>query len=88
MMRLTIFMLPHPSIKKCGKKLFSLIDAKPDWVAPDGWVIVQIHPREYEVQSLTHFDLIDERKYSNTLLLFYEKKVQSENSDINSPESE
>lgn len=82
-----IYVAP-PQYKEMWKEALSLIDAKPDWVAPDGWVIVQIHPREYEVQSLTYFDLIDERKYSNTLLLFYEKKVQSENSEINSPESE
>lgn len=79
-----IYVAP-PQYKEMWIDSLYLIDERPDWVSGDGWVIVQIHPREYKDLSLQHFDLIDERKYSNTLLLFYEKKPQSENSVSSSP---
>jgi 16S rRNA (guanine966-N2)-methyltransferase len=82
-----IYVAP-PQYKEMWIEALQLIDARPDWVKPDGWVIVQIHPREYKAQDLVNFELIDERKYSNTLLLFYEKKGQAENSVSNSPEFE
>lgn len=42
------------------------------WVLPDGAVIVQIHPTEYEELALQNLVLYDERKYGSTLLCFYE----------------
>jgi 16S rRNA (guanine966-N2)-methyltransferase len=51
----------------------SLLDAQPNWLNPDGWAIVQIDPREYKEQTLQHLAFIDERKYGNTLLCFYER---------------
>jgi 16S rRNA (guanine(966)-N(2))-methyltransferase RsmD len=41
-------------------------------VAPDGLVVAQIHPREYEPLELVHLCLTDQRKYGSTLLCFYE----------------
>ncbi|MFQ5647088.1 MAG: hypothetical protein ACE5GM_09170 [bacterium] len=43
-----------------------------DWLHPDGWAIVQIHPREYEEQQLRKIRLLDQRRYGSTLLHFYE----------------
>lgn len=54
-------------------KALALVDAQPEWLNPDGWAIVQIDPREYEAQTLTHLNLVDERKYGSTLLCFYER---------------
>jgi 16S rRNA (guanine966-N2)-methyltransferase len=48
------------------------VDGNPVWMAPDAWVIVQIHPREYQSSPLTHLQEFDQRKYGNTLLVFYE----------------
>jgi len=47
-------------------------EANPDWMNPDAWVIVQIHPKEYEELDLSSLVEFDQRKYGNTLLLFYE----------------
>lgn len=45
--------------------------------APGGLVIVQIHPkerREIEAIALSTLELVDERTYGSTLLLFYEHR--------------
>jgi len=39
----------------------------------DGWVIVQIDPKEYGEVEMNNFSLFDQRKYGRTLLLFYER---------------
>jgi 16S rRNA (guanine(966)-N(2))-methyltransferase RsmD len=39
---------------------------------PDAWVIVQIHPDEYSPLELEHLVEFDQRRYGNTLLVFYE----------------
>lgn len=40
-------------------------------LAPQGLVIVQIHPKEYAAARLATLELISERRYGSTLLLFY-----------------
>jgi 16S rRNA (guanine966-N2)-methyltransferase len=82
-----------PQYKEMWIEAMILIDQNPDWVSEDGWVIVQIHPREYKALELDHFELIEERKYSNTLLVFYEKLAANQppdelNSTSNSPAEE
>lgn len=48
------------------------LDAHPDWLAEDAWVIVQIDPVEYEELTFKNFVEFDQRKYGSTLLVFYE----------------
>lgn len=48
------------------------LDASPEWVNPDGWVIAQIHPTEYAALDLAHLAEFDQRRYGSTLLCFYE----------------
>lgn len=48
------------------------LDRCPGWLAIDGWVIVQIHPREYEDHALDRLMLSDQRTYGGVLLCFYE----------------
>jgi 16S rRNA (guanine(966)-N(2))-methyltransferase RsmD len=40
-------------------------------LAPDGWVIVQLHPKEHRGLDLTRLRLEDLRQYGSTLLAFY-----------------
>lgn len=42
------------------------------FLAPDGQVIVQIHPKEYSPTPLQRLKLASERRYGSTLLLFYQ----------------
>ena len=50
--------------------LFTL-DQQPDWLGEDGWVIVQIHPREYTALSLKTLAQFDQRTYGSVTLCFY-----------------
>ena len=47
-------------------------------VAPDGIVIVQIHPKEYHPVETRRLRQTDERRYGSTLLLFYEPAEAAE----------
>ncbi len=68
-----IYIAP-PQYKQMWVKVIEILDAQPDlWLLPDGAVIVQIHPIEFEALSLRHLTLYDERKYGSTLLCFFER---------------
>ena len=66
-----IYIAP-PQYKDLWKRALSELDANPGWIKEETWVIVQINPVEYEPQELLHLVEFDQRKYGNTLLLFYE----------------
>jgi len=69
-----IYVAP-PQYKEMWKEVMEMLDQHPGWLVNDGWIIVQIHPREYEKLDLQNLEVFDERKYSNTLLVFYQKKL-------------
>ncbi len=62
-----------PQYKDLWVETLTALDARPTWVNPDGLVVAQIDPLEYKVLPLQHLNLVDERKYGNTLLVFYER---------------
>jgi 16S rRNA G966 N2-methylase RsmD len=56
-------------------KAIQTIDERLDqWLLPDGAIIVQIHPLEWEDLSLKNLVLYDKRKYGSTVLCFYERE--------------
>lgn len=70
-----------PQYKGLWKRALLLLDAHSDWLTEDGWVIVQIHPLEFEqdggsgeLKQLVEFE---RRKYGSTLLVFYEKQAHN-----------
>jgi 16S rRNA (guanine(966)-N(2))-methyltransferase RsmD len=66
-----------PQYKDLWSRALELADEHDDWLTDDGWVIVQIAPREYKFGkeiTLKHFEEFDQRKYGTTLLVFYERK--------------
>jgi len=65
-----IYVAP-PQFKGLWKKTLEPIDGNPAWLGPDGWVIVQIHPKEYEALVLSDLEEFDQRRYGSTLLVFY-----------------
>lgn len=65
-----------PQYKNLWKQALLALDGQPEWLAEDAWVIVQIHPVEYEPQTLEHLVEFDQRKYGSTLLVFYERKPE------------
>jgi 16S rRNA (guanine966-N2)-methyltransferase len=66
-----IFVAP-PQYKGIWLQAMQVIDSNPAWLVSDAWVIVQIHPREYENVTLTNLVEFDQRRYGSTLLVFYE----------------
>jgi 16S rRNA (guanine966-N2)-methyltransferase len=67
-----IYVAP-PQYKQMWKTTLGLLDQNPAWLAPYAWIIVQIHPVEFEEElAFTNFHEFDRRKYGSTMLIFYE----------------
>ena len=70
-----IYIAP-PQYQEMWAKALELLDDNIGWLAEDGWVIVQINPKEYKPFELEALEEIEQRKYGSTLLVFYERKDQ------------
>jgi len=68
-----------PQYKGLWKQALRELDSNPVWLSEDAWVIVQIHPVEYEVfnttDELNSLQEFDKRDYGSTLLVFYERRI-------------
>ena len=69
-----IYIAP-PQYKEIWLDSLRKLDANISLLNDDGWVIVQIHPVEFQSIELTNLVEFDQRKYGSTLLVFYERKV-------------
>jgi 16S rRNA (guanine966-N2)-methyltransferase len=67
-----IFIAP-PQYKGLWKETMMKLEANPDWLHPDGSVIVQIDILEYEKLELQTLNEVEQRRYGDTLLVFYER---------------
>lgn len=61
-----------PQYQGLWADVLAALDARPAWVNPDGVVVAQVDPREFRPLALEHLALVDQRRYGNTLLCFYE----------------
>jgi len=68
-----IYVAP-PQYKNMWEKALLEIDQHISWLTPDGCVIVQIDPKEYKEMPLEQLVETEQRKYGNTLLVFYDQK--------------
>jgi len=66
-----IYIAP-PQYKAMWLTALKAIDDAPDWIKPDGVIILQIDPEERQDVALKHFSAYDERVYGSTLLWFFE----------------
>ncbi len=66
-----IYVAP-PQYKGMWIKGVRAIDENMAWLNPDAWVIAQIDPDEYEEMKLSNLYEFEQRRYGNTLLVFYE----------------
>lgn len=75
-----IYVAP-PQYKKLWVQAMTLIAGRPGVLRSDdessGLVIVQIDPREYEPLSLGHLREIRQKRYGNSLLVFYETSTEA-----------
>jgi 16S rRNA (guanine966-N2)-methyltransferase len=65
-----IYIAP-PQYKGLWSVALEALEANLNWLQPEGEVIVQIDPTENVAVALNHLHLSDERRYGNTLLLFF-----------------
>ena len=74
-----------PQYKQLWKKALSAVDRAVEILSEYAWVIVQIHPIEFEEligsEALVNLVEIDRRKYGSTLLLFYSRAQESNNAE-------
>ncbi|HDQ35187.1 MAG TPA: 16S rRNA (guanine(966)-N(2))-methyltransferase RsmD [Chloroflexi bacterium] len=68
-----IYVAP-PQYRQLWEQTLHYLDTYPDWLAPDGWIIVQINPVEDKPLTLAHFERFDQRKYGSVLLCFYARR--------------
>ena len=68
-----------PQYEGLWQRALLALDQKPDWLVDDAWVIVQIDPKEYHQVQLQHLSEFDQRRYGNTLLVFYERRIIESN---------
>jgi 16S rRNA (guanine(966)-N(2))-methyltransferase RsmD len=65
-----IYVAP-PQYKNLWFIALQAVDAHPELIAPDGWVIVQIDPTEYRPIVIVNLKEFNQRRYGDTLLIFY-----------------
>jgi 16S rRNA (guanine966-N2)-methyltransferase len=66
-----IYVAP-PQYKGIWLEVLAVVDKRPfTYLTPQGIVIVQIDPKEYDAATLTRLELNDSRTYGNTQLCFY-----------------
>jgi 16S rRNA (guanine966-N2)-methyltransferase len=68
-----IYIAP-PQYQEMWSKALKLADEYIDWLSDDGTVIVQIDPAEHQKIELNNLEETEQRKYGNTLLVFYDRK--------------
>jgi 16S rRNA (guanine966-N2)-methyltransferase len=68
-----IFIAP-PQYQEMWSHTLMELDSNRNWLAADGWAIVQIAPREYERIDLVNLEEFDQRQYGSTLLIFFERR--------------
>ena len=69
-----IYIAP-PQYESVWIQALHAIAERPELVSADGQIIVQIDPREYEALDLTEFHEEKQKRYGNTLLVFYRKET-------------
>jgi 16S rRNA G966 N2-methylase RsmD len=61
-----------PQYQGLWSRTLAAIDGRPEWLAGDAEVVVQIQPREYEAIGLDRLAIFDQRSYGGVMLCFYE----------------
>lgn len=72
-----VFIAP-PQYKSLWKRAMLNLDSKPGWLSENSWVIVQIHPVEYEALELHNLVEFEQRKYGSVLFVFYERQENNQ----------
>ena len=66
-----IIYIAPPQFESLWIQAMQTIAERPEILKPDGRIVVQIDPKEYESLTLSAFEEFERRKYGNTELIFY-----------------
>ena len=69
-----VFVAP-PQYQGLWSRALTALDANDSWLSPDGWIVAQLHPKEYLPLDLVSIEEFDSRRYGTTLLLFFARKL-------------
>jgi 16S rRNA (guanine(966)-N(2))-methyltransferase RsmD len=69
-----IYVAP-PQYESLWEQAMQTIAERPNLLNADGMIIVQIDPKEYEELQLSHFEEVRQKRYGNTLLVFFEPRA-------------
>ncbi len=72
-----IYIAP-PQYKEMWERAIRMLDSNISWLTEDAWVIVQINPLEYKELPLSNLHEFEQRKYGDTLLVFYEIRTAND----------
>ena len=67
-----IYIAP-PQYHELWSKALMALDNNANWLTEDGWIIIQISPKEYRRVELGTLEEFDRRKYGSTLLVFFRR---------------
>jgi 16S rRNA (guanine(966)-N(2))-methyltransferase RsmD len=67
-----IYIAP-PQYRQLWLRSLQELDANIGWLDSEGWVVVQIDPKEYAPLALANLHEFDTRRYGTTLLVFYSR---------------
>jgi 16S rRNA (guanine(966)-N(2))-methyltransferase RsmD len=68
-----IYIAP-PQYQDMWAKALEFLDDNIEWLTEDGWLIVQINPKEYKPLDFQTIEEFEQRRYGSTLLVFYERR--------------
>lgn len=89
--RFDIIYVAPPQYQGMARRALLALDTAP-LTEPGGLVIVQIHPherREFDDLTLGRLELVDERRYGSTVLIFYEhRQPQADEATPAEPQAE
>ena len=69
-----IIYIAPPQYQDLWTQTMTTLAERPHLLAEDGLIVVQIDPKEYEELSLMEFEERRQKRYGNTLLVFYETR--------------
>lgn len=70
--RVEVIYVAPPQYHGLWKRAIEILDYQSRWLLPDGIVIAQLDPTEFEPLQLVTLRSYDQRRYGNTMLCFYE----------------
>lgn len=65
-----IYVAP-PQYQGLWSKTLLALDSAPGWLAPEGLVVVQVFPKEFDQLALSSLQVVDQRRYGSTLLCYF-----------------